>query len=86
MRAWFWNCLLFTALLACRSAQAEMRLPALINDGMVLERSEKVRIRRWAAPGENVEVTIAGRRTVVRTDAYGRWVAILKPLKSQGPF
>lgn len=84
MRALFLNGLLSALVLACGHTKAEVRLPALISDGMVLQRGEKVRIWGWADPGEAVEVTIAGRRAVVRADAAGRWLAILKPLTSQG--
>ena len=61
MRAWFLNGILSAILLACSQTQAEVRLPALISDGMVLQQGENVRIWGWADPGERVEVTIAGR-------------------------
>ena len=86
MRAWFLNCILSAVLLVCSQSKAEVRLPALISDGMVLQQGENVRIWGWADPGERVEVTIAGQREVVQAGADGRWLAIVKPLKPQGPF
>ena len=38
MRAWFWNCVLSAVLLVCSQSKAEVRLPALVSDGMVLQR------------------------------------------------
>lgn len=37
---------------------AGVRLPALVSDGMVLQREQKVKIWGWAAPGEKVTVKI----------------------------
>ena len=38
VRAWFLNCILSAVLLVCSQSKAEVRLPALISDGMVLQR------------------------------------------------
>jgi hypothetical protein len=38
MRACFLNCILSAVLLVCSQSKAEVRLPSLISDGMVLQR------------------------------------------------
>src|SRR5476649_1086501 len=37
-------------------ARAQVRLPKLVSDGMVLQRDAKVNIWGWASPGEKVDV------------------------------
>ena len=47
--------------LAAASAQADIRLPAVIGDNMVLQQEMPIAIWGWAAAGEQVTVTLAGK-------------------------
>src|SRR6266498_5483458 len=67
-------------------AQAEVRVPSIIGDNMVLQQSRRVRVWGTAKPGESVTVTFAGRTERATTDAQGRWQTLLGPLKAGGPF
>lgn len=51
----------------------EVKVPALISDNMVLQRSATA--RRWgtAAPGEGVSVTVATASGSTKADANGKW-------------
>ncbi len=42
-------------------AQATVRLPRLVSDGMVLQRDAPLRVWGWAAPGEKVAVSFQGK-------------------------
>ncbi|MEZ5070766.1 MAG: sialate O-acetylesterase [Bacteroidales bacterium] len=64
---------------------ARLRLPALIGDGMVLQRDEPLRIWGWAAPGQEVRVDFLSRRYRARTGSDGRWEVGLPPLAPGGP-
>jgi len=64
---------------------AEVRLPALISDHMLLQQGVPVRIWGRAEPGEAVRVEVAGQQAAAEADAAGRWSAYLKPLVSGGP-
>lgn len=66
------------------TARAEVRLPALFSDGMVLQREMPVRIWGWAAPGEPVTVRFADQSRRAVADASGRWQATLDPLPVSG--
>jgi len=68
------------------SVSAEVRVPALIGDNMVLQQGKKVRIWGWANPKERVTVEIAGNKASVVTDDGGHWQTMIGPLKSGGPF
>jgi sialate O-acetylesterase len=67
------RCLALLALLAPALSQADVRLPAILSDHMVLLRSAHVPVWGWAAPNERVRVEIAGQRREVQAGADGRW-------------
>jgi sialate O-acetylesterase len=65
-------------------ARADVRLPAIFSDGMVLQRSARVPVWGWAKPDEKVAVAIDGRTAETKADANGRWKATLD-LENAGP-
>lgn len=67
-------------------ANAEVRLPAIIGDNMVLQQGVKVRIWGNAKPGERVTVSMKDKSASTVTDAHGQWQVWLDPLKAGGPF
>ena len=67
------------------AARAEVRLPAIIGDNMVLQQGVKVRIWGNAKPGERVIVTLKDKSASAVADAQGRWQVWLDPLKAGGP-
>src|SRR5262249_39844321 len=71
---------LVVAALACEPLWADVRLPALFTDHMVLQQGQKNRVWGWADPGEDVIVTIGGQRQTAKADAKGKWQVTLDPL------
>jgi len=65
---------------------AQVRLPRLISNGMVLQRDADLKIWGWAAPGESVTVEFAGDRYEARADEAGEWVITLPPMQAGGPY
>ena len=55
------------------SAQADVRLPAIFSDHMVLQRDGSVPVWGWADAGEEVTVSIAGQTKKATPDANGKW-------------
>jgi sialate O-acetylesterase len=68
------------------SARADVRVPSLIGDNMVLQQGRKDRVWGWARAGERVSVTFQGRTSRANADADGRWQVFIGPFKSGGPF
>jgi sialate O-acetylesterase len=68
------------------SANAAVRLPAIIGDNMVLQQGMKVRIWGSANAGEHVAVNFAKQTSNIIADAKGRWQVLLGPFKAGGPF
>lgn len=68
-------------LAVCASLSAEVRLPAVIGDHMVLQQEKPVTIWGWAGSGEKVTVALAGETKEVRASTEGKWQAVFSPLK-----
>ena len=67
--------------LCAASVRADVRLPPVISDHMVLQCDAAAPIWGFAAPGEEVSVSIAGQTKSVTADAKGQWKVTLDPLK-----
>lgn len=68
------------ALILCATARADVKLPALFGDNMILQRGVNAPIWGEAAPGEKVTVSIAGQTKTIMAGADGRWMLRLDPL------
>ncbi|HEX6623886.1 MAG TPA: sialate O-acetylesterase, partial [Pyrinomonadaceae bacterium] len=66
-------------------ARAEVRVPALIGDNMVLQQGQRVRVWGTGGAGERVTVSVAGETARTNADEDGRWQTFLGPLKAGGP-
>lgn len=79
--AFFWLLLLTSV-----AVRAQLRLPRLISNGMVLQRDATLKLWGWAKAGEKVTVTFKGRNYKAVTDATGKWQTTLPPMLAGGPF
>lgn len=71
---------LATLILFASSALADIKLPALLSDHMVMQSGVPVRIWGWADPGEAVSVAFAGQTASATAGSDGKWQAFLKPV------
>ncbi|MCB0638083.1 MAG: sialate O-acetylesterase, partial [Lewinella sp.] len=76
---------LFLCLFTPNFSHAEIRLPRLISDGMVLQRDAPLTIWGWADPGEPVVVSFIGEDHRTQADAAGNWSLDIGPLEAGGP-
>jgi sialate O-acetylesterase len=81
MKKLFWLFLLWAPV-----SRAQIRVPRLVGDGMVLQRDMPVRIWGYGSPGEQVTVKFGGETASGVTQNSGRWAVILSPKKAGGPF
>src|SRR5215203_3864508 len=77
---------LFLLLSLTGAARADVRVPSVIGDNMVLQQGRKVRVWGWAEPGERVTVSFRGKKAAATADARGRWEVFVGPHKAGGPF
>lgn len=68
------------------SAKAEVTLPSLLADHMVVQRGLPVHVYGMAAPNESVAVTFRGETQSTAADTLGRWSLYLSPGEAGGPF
>lgn len=69
------------------SASADVKLPAIFSDHMVLARTGKVPVWGKADPGEEVSVTLSGQTSRCKAGPDGKWMVDLNLKDSaQGPF
>ena len=70
--------LLFFACAA--SARADVKLPAIFSDHMVVQADASVPVWGWAGPGEEVTVSFASQSKTTKAGADGRWRVKLDPM------
>ncbi len=73
-------CLTPTAVLV-----AEVSVPNIFSEHMVLQRDQKNRVWGKAAASENISVSIAGQSHEATADSNGLWQVELNPLPAGGP-
>ncbi|MGN6641598.1 MAG: sialate O-acetylesterase [Verrucomicrobiota bacterium] len=71
--------------LGLHQARADVKLPALFSDHMVLQRDMAVPVWGWADPGETVTLNIAGQTKTATADAKGKWSVKMEKLSAQEP-
>lgn len=67
------------------AVRANVTLPALFSDHMVLQEGASVPVWGWAQPGEEVTVIIQEQIRHATTDANGKWMVKLGKLKGAAP-
>ncbi len=65
-------------------AGADVTLPAVVGDHMVLQRGQPLPIWGWAEPGEAVTVRLRGKKASTEADAEGNWKVVLPAMKARG--
>ncbi len=77
--------LLITCLLLPTFGEAALKLPAIINNNMVLQRDCEVPIWGWDDPGTKVTVTMGDKKVEATADESGRWQVSLSATPAGGP-
>jgi sialate O-acetylesterase len=73
-------------LFVAHTANAQVKLPQIVRDSMILQRDAKVNIWGWAAVNEKVNVKFNGKLYKTKADANGQWKVQLPPTKAGGPY
>ena len=67
-------------------ANADIELPAIISDNMVLQSGMETPFWGTAEPGEQVTVAMGDQRASTIADEAGKWMVILTQWETGGPF
>ncbi len=65
---------------------AQIRLPQLISNGMVLQRDAQLKIWGWASPNEKISIKFHGKSYRAKAGIDGKWMVMMQPIKSGGPY
>ena len=65
---------------------ADVKLPKLLSDGIVLQREAQIPVWGWAAPNEKVSVVFDGKTYKTKASPEGTWRVILPEMAAGGPY
>jgi len=73
-------------LTSASTCYANIKLPKLISDGLVLQRNTKIPLWGWASPGERVTISFKGKNYRTNADKDGKWNITLPKMSAGGPY
>ncbi len=75
-------------LITATAVKSQIKLPAVISDGMVLQQNDKIVLWGWSAPYEEIKITTSWNQKSYQTKANseGKWKTKVKTTKAGGPF
>ncbi len=84
MRSSRWLSLVLLLLVSLPTV-AEVKLPAIIGDNMVLQRDQPLPIWGWDNPDQEVSVKLGDASATAKADSDGKWTVKLPAMKAGGP-
>ncbi len=76
-------CFLFVII---QTVSAQVRLPRLIRDSMILQRDAKINIWGRASKNEKIKIKFKGKNFRTTANSDGKWLLQLPPMKAGGPY
>lgn len=77
---------LITVFLASQTILANVTLPKIFGDNMVLQRNKPIPVWGWAAANEKITVQFNKQVKTVKADKTGQWKITLDPEQAGGPW
>nr|WP_182513793.1 sialate O-acetylesterase [Rufibacter quisquiliarum] len=84
--AFQWVALVSSIFVVTFSAQAEVTLPSLVGNGMVLQRDQPITVWGWAEAKEKVALTFNGKTFATQAGADQKWQVKLPSTPAGGPY
>ena len=72
--------------LICSALYADVTLPKIFSDNMVLQRNKTIPVWGWASPNEKIIVQFDHQSKKTTTDANGKWMVKLDNENAGGPY
>ncbi|HEY5747820.1 MAG TPA: sialate O-acetylesterase [Chryseolinea sp.] len=86
IRTYRFTILFLVLLVAAPLCRAEVRLPKIFGNNMVLQRDLPLHFWGWASPGEEVKVVMGVRTVSVKGNSQGKWSCVLPAMPAGGPY
>ena len=74
---------LLSVVLGLPEVKADVKMPLIFGNHMVLQQDANIAIWGWADAGEHIEITFAGQNVKTTANADGTWQVKLKPVKTK---
>ncbi|MCH1440192.1 MAG: sialate O-acetylesterase, partial [Rubripirellula sp.] len=72
-------------ILCCNTADAQLEVPTIFSDHMVMQRNANIKVWGWSKPGDNITCTLASQTSRTKTSADGTWSLQFKEFPAGGP-
>ena len=79
-------CICICAILILSPTFAQLKLPRIFSDNMVLQREQEVAIWGWANRRDRITVSFNGQEVETRADKEGNWKVSLPSMPAGGPY
>ena len=76
----------FILIVLVTEVSANIRLPKIFADNMVLQRDQAITIWGWAAPGEKITIQLINQTKTLKTGKDGIWKTLLQAEQAGGPY
>ena len=77
---------ILSLILLFQSSFAQVKLPRLVRDSMILQRDTKIKIWGWSSPNEKIKINFNKKNFKTKADANGNWLVSLPAMKAGGPY
>jgi len=78
--------MLLTGFLLAFSVSAQIKMPGIFGDHMVIQRGRPVPVWGWSSPNEKLVLTFNQQKKEITADRNGKWRVNLDPEPAGGPF
>lgn len=83
---WIGSAVLGAAALVATDARADVKLPNIFSDSMVLQQGQENKVWGKDNPGQSITLTIGDKKITATADAAGNWQAKLPAMEVGGPY
>jgi len=73
-------------ILCCSTAYAQLEVPSIFSDQMVLQRNQNIKIWGWAKPGDEIACTLANQSSKTKATTDGTWSLQFEAFSAGGPY
>jgi sialate O-acetylesterase len=83
---WFLRAVFALFMLCSSLLHAELRLPHVLSNHMVVQREQPIHVWGWASPGAQIAVTLGHEHLTATADDLNHWSVYLPPMPAGGPY
>ncbi len=78
-------CVICVPIVFSAQITAQIKLPQIVRDSMILQRDANIKIWGWASAGEKITVQLNNKTYKTKAAANGNWAVTVAPVKAGGP-